>query len=318
MLVIAVQTNLQPDPNQQSVDVLRLIFLVLNDSTIATPNGTLAFPPVQENPLNKIATASGLVYASLLISLLVALVAILGKQWLNRYLRHVGRSMVERCGDRQLKYDGLQEWPFHLFVESLLVMLQVALLLLACGLCLWMVTINIPVAVILIILTAVGVLFYFGIAVAGASSYACPFQTPASTVLCGLWKKFRPLWKKVESAVPLEGTQEVLHTPPESDSSPHGTNPLTHDTNPPHCNPDHPSQETNSSSWDTPTPTPASTALHCLWKKIWSYTTLLVHLPWKKVVFPISSTIHHFKQAIAFRSRQRGHPQSPMIPLGEI
>ena len=144
-------------------------------------------------------------YASLLISLLAAFVAMLGKQWLNRYLRHVGGSMVERCGDRQRKWDGLQEWPFHLFVESLPVMLQVTLLLLACGLCRWMASINTPVAGVLITLTAIGVLFYLTIVVAGISSYACPFQTPGSAALRGIRKKtwpyiallVDPLWKKI-------------------------------------------------------------------------------------------------------------------------
>jgi len=73
-------------------------------------------------------------YASLMISLLAAFVAMLGKQWLNRYLRNSGGSTIERCGDRQHKYDGLEKWPLHFFVEGLPIMLQAALLL-ACGLC---------------------------------------------------------------------------------------------------------------------------------------------------------------------------------------
>ena len=131
-------------------------------------------------------------YASLLISLLAAFVAMLGKQWLNRYLRHAGGSMIERCGDRQRKFDGLERWSFHLFVESLPVMLQVALLLLACGLCRRLASVNTSVAGVLIALTALGVLFYLVIVVAGTSSYACPLQTPASTGLRNLWKKTRP------------------------------------------------------------------------------------------------------------------------------
>ena len=131
-------------------------------------------------------------YASLLISLLAAFVAMLGKRWLNRSLRHVGGSMVERCGDRQRKCDGLQEWPFHLVLEALPVMLQIALLLLACGLCRWMASINTTVAGVLIALTVLGVLFYLGIVVAGTSSYTCPFQTPGSAALRGQWKKVRP------------------------------------------------------------------------------------------------------------------------------
>jgi len=130
-------------------------------------------------------------YASLLMSLLAAFVAMLGKQWLNRYLRHAGGSIVERCRDRQLKYDGLQRWPFHLFVESLPVMLQMSLLLLACGLCRYTWSINTSVASVLITLTVLGILFYLGIVIAGMSSYECPFQTPASTHLRSLWKGIR-------------------------------------------------------------------------------------------------------------------------------
>ena len=94
--------------------------------------------------------------------------------------------MIERCGDRQRKFDGLQKWPFHLFIESLPMMLQVALLLLACGLCRNVASINTSVASVLIALTALGVLFYLVIVVSGAPSYACPFQTPVSIALRSL------------------------------------------------------------------------------------------------------------------------------------
>ena len=70
-------------------------------------------------------------------------------------------------------------------------MLQVALLLLACGLCRHMWTINTSVAFTLISLTGLGVTFYVVVVIAGMSSYACPFQTPASVVLRRLWKRVR-------------------------------------------------------------------------------------------------------------------------------
>jgi len=117
------------------------------------------------------------------MSLLAAFVAMLGKQWLNRYLRHTGGSMIERCGDRQRKFDGLQKWPFRLFVEGLPIMLQIALLLLTCGLSRYMWSVNTSVARVVISFTALGILFYIGIVVAGTSSYECPFQTPASIAL---------------------------------------------------------------------------------------------------------------------------------------
>jgi len=88
--------------------------------------------------------------------------------------------MVERCGDRQRKFDGLEKWPFRLFVEGLPVMLQIALLLLTCGLSRYMWSVNTSVASVVISFTVLGILFYVGIVVSGTSSYECPFQTPAS------------------------------------------------------------------------------------------------------------------------------------------
>jgi hypothetical protein len=153
-----------------------------HSQSVRHPGETPAVPPVQEHPPSEIVTVTCLMYASLLISLLAAFVAMLGKQWLNRYLRNSGGSMIERCGDRQRKCDGLEKWPLHLFVESLPVMLQVALFLLACGLCRHMWSINTSVAWVLISLTGLGVLFYVAIVIAGMSSYACPFQTPVSSL----------------------------------------------------------------------------------------------------------------------------------------
>ena len=188
--VLDVQPKLEPDPNEQSAALLRAILLTLNQSAI--PGESPTVPPIQENTPGGITTTSCLMCASLLVSLLAAFIAMLGKQWLNRYLRNTGGSMIERCGDRQRKLEGLERWPFHSFVESLPMMLQLALLLLACGLCRQTISINTSVAGVLITLTTLGVLFYLGIVIAGTSSYACPFQTPASTALRSSWKEMRP------------------------------------------------------------------------------------------------------------------------------
>jgi len=88
--------------------------------------------------------------------------------------------MIEGCGDRQRKFNGLEKWRFRLFIESLPVMLQIALLLLAGGLSRYMWSVNTSVARVVISLTVLGILFYVGIVAAGISSYECPFQTPAS------------------------------------------------------------------------------------------------------------------------------------------
>ena len=162
-------------------------------------------------------------YASLLMSLLAAFIAMLGKQWLNRYLRNSGGSVIERCGDRQRKCDGLKKWPLHFFIEILPLILQVALFLLACGLCRHMWSINISVAYTLIGLTGLGATFYMVIVVAGTSSYACPFQTPVSTTLRGPWKRIR---RGVKWALPYirqswnRSVRPLLRHPPLSTTTP--------------------------------------------------------------------------------------------------
>ena len=91
--------------------------------------------------------------------------------------------MVERCDDRQRKFGGVEKWPFQMFIESLPIILQIALLLLACGLSRYMWSVNTSVARVVVSFTILGVLFYIGIVVVGTSSYECPFQTPASISL---------------------------------------------------------------------------------------------------------------------------------------
>ena len=176
--IIDVQSKLEPGSSERSEAYLRAILLSLNGSIAPNERPTA---PAWGGPPAEIITTSDLLYASLLMSLLAAFVAMLGKQWLNRYLRHTGGSMVEHCGDRQRKFDGLKKWPFHPFIESLSIMLQISLLLLVCGLSRYMWAVNTSVARVVVALTAFGFIFYVGTVVAGTLSVDCPFQTPAST-----------------------------------------------------------------------------------------------------------------------------------------
>ena len=63
-----------------------------------------------------------LLCACLLISPLVTFTAML-----NQYLWHAGGLVIECCGDHQRKFEGVEMWSFHLFVECLLIMPQTVL-----------------------------------------------------------------------------------------------------------------------------------------------------------------------------------------------
>jgi hypothetical protein len=179
--IIDIQSKLQPDSSERSEAYLRAILLSLNRSIV--PNEDPAAPPAWNGPPAGIVTALSLLYASQATSILTAFIAMLGKGWVSRYLRHSGGSRIERCGDRQRKFDGLGKWPFAVVINSLPVMLQTAVLLFGCGLSRYLWSVDTSVAWVVISFTTLGVLSYLAILAAGTSSYECPFQTPASVLL---------------------------------------------------------------------------------------------------------------------------------------
>ena len=135
-----------------------------------------------------IVTVQSLLYTSLATSLFASFLAMLGKQWINRYLRRHGGSAADKSRDRQKKLDGLEGWHFRLVIESLPVMLQVALLLLGCALSQYLWTINHAVAGLIIAFTLFGVLSYTFFTLAASLSYDCPYQTPLSITIRGCVK----------------------------------------------------------------------------------------------------------------------------------
>ena len=177
--VIEVQSKLEPAYDEMNAAYMRFLIHSINGSAFPTA----PVLPVWDGPPEEIIVAANLLYASLATSLLAAFVAMLGKQWVNRYTRNKGGSIAERCGDRQRKLNGLHRWHFHGLMESLPVALQLALLLLGCGLSQYMWTMNQTIAGTIIGVTGFGILLYIAIAIAGTISYECPYQTPLSLVL---------------------------------------------------------------------------------------------------------------------------------------
>ena len=178
--IIDVQGNLQPDYTELSFALLQII---ANTSLGNTPTGDDAKIPKWDGPDPAIVQVQAILYSSLAASLLSALVAVLGKQWLNRYARmEVRGSVIDRSRHRQRKMDGIVTWHFDLVMECLPLMLQIALLLLGYALSDYLFFINKTVAGVLIGFTSFGLLFYFLIVSAATFSYDCPFQTPLSRI----------------------------------------------------------------------------------------------------------------------------------------
>jgi len=178
--IIDVQSKLQPDPNEMTAAYMQILIHAMNNSLFpdANPDSvTWSGPPPE------IVTVQSLLYASLATSLFAAFIAMLGKQWVNRYLRNRGGSAADKSRDRQRKLDGFDKWHFHLVIESLPVMLQLALLLLGCALSRYLWTISRTVAGVVVAMTLFGFTSYVFFTLAATLYYNCPYQTPPSTLI---------------------------------------------------------------------------------------------------------------------------------------
>jgi len=140
--------------------------------------------PQWTGPPHPIVQVQSILYASLATSLLSAFLAMLGKQWLNRYVStDVRGTAIDRSQNRQRKLDGIVTWHFDHVMELLPLMLQAALLLLGCALSRYLWGINITVASVVLDITLSGFTFYIFIISAGATYGDCPYQTPGSHAL---------------------------------------------------------------------------------------------------------------------------------------
>ena len=170
-----VQLKLEPDPNGMTATYVRILIHTMNNSL---------FPDADPGSVNwtgpppEIVTAQCLLYASLATSLFAAFLAMLGKQWVNRYIQNRGGSAADKSRDRQRKLDGLEKWYFHLTIENLPVILQFALLLLGCALARYLWLTNRTVAGVILTFTLFGVASYIFFTLAATFYYNCPYQTP--------------------------------------------------------------------------------------------------------------------------------------------
>ena len=178
--VARIQQKLAPDPGERSLEYLQAILKTLQNSNPG-PDTT---PPPWPGPSSTTVLVSALLHATLFTSLLAALLAMLGKQWVNRYTRHRGSSVPQRCEDRQRKLNGLRRSIFRFIIESLPVLLQLSLALLGAALVLSLWDVNKVTASVVAGFTGLSALLYMFFSFAGMLSSKSPYQTPSHSS-CG-------------------------------------------------------------------------------------------------------------------------------------
>jgi len=184
---IQVHPRLLPDPNEETAALLRVLIYMVNNATF---DGDVPALPQWTGPPRFIVQVEAILYASLAASFFSAFLAMLGKQWLNRYASvNMRGSAIERSQNRQRKLNGIITWYFDHVMESLPLMLQFALLMLSCALSRYLYEIDTTVTLVVAGVTSFGLICYAFIVVAGTASVTCPYQTPGAQILRYLWRK---------------------------------------------------------------------------------------------------------------------------------
>ncbi|KAJ7186432.1 hypothetical protein C8R46DRAFT_1057179 [Mycena filopes] len=144
-------------------------------------------PQLIGTPPTIIVVAQSMLYISLFATLLAALLAVLGKQWIMYYQAAGSRGTIEERGlERQRKLDGLVKWKFDAVLQLFPLLLQLALLLFACSLSVYLWTVNRAISTIVIVLTSCGLIAYFFLLASAAIFPDSPFQTPLTPLVARL------------------------------------------------------------------------------------------------------------------------------------
>ena len=179
--IVHVQPQLQSDPSEETAALLRVLIYKIDNTTFGDD---VPVVPQWSGPPRRIIQVQVILYASLAASIFSAFLAMLGKQWLNRYASIDMRgSGIERSQNRQQKLDGIVTWYFDYVMESLPLMLQFSLLLLGCALCRHLWELDTTVASVVLGVISFGVISYAFFIIAGTASPGCPYQTPGSWIL---------------------------------------------------------------------------------------------------------------------------------------
>ena len=180
VFIIEINSDLKPDPNEETAALLRVLIYKIGNTAFTNVPAI----PQWTGPTRTTIQVQAILFASLCASLFPAFLAMLGKQWLNRYASADLRgSIIDRCRNRQYKLDGIASWYFENVIELLPEMLQAALLLFGCALSRYLWETNTTIASVVLDATSFGLFLFLFIVVAGAVFPSCPYQTPGARLL---------------------------------------------------------------------------------------------------------------------------------------
>ncbi|KAF9027428.1 hypothetical protein BDZ89DRAFT_1160808 [Hymenopellis radicata] len=206
VMLVFVSQNLQADFSEMSALLLHdLLVVQLAMVDGATVNVTT--PSI--NPAEKFEPdvidiwINGLWVVSLTTSLVVALAAVLVKQWLHRYMTFPSGTPRLRSHIRQFRFMGLEKWRVLIIIGMLPIIMHISLMLFFAGLTLFFIPLRVSLAWAVGSITVLVCVLYLVSNVIPIIFPQCPYQTPLTDFihhLCQLVRfgiqSIRQPWRK--------------------------------------------------------------------------------------------------------------------------
>jgi hypothetical protein len=216
--LIDSRQDLTENPQEQ---LLKEIVNILRNTT---DNSTFEPDPSSIN-------VNGLWFASLTLTLIGALGAVLAKGWVAKYNPASNREQSGDACNRHLRALRARQWRLEPFITGIPLLIQVSLFLFFAGLIIQILDNDIRIwSTVVILVGLVGLMYFVGTWMPWFSP-ACPFQTPFSDVLAGgkdrgrykedptahrAWRIPSGSWRKMALAllnVPYKFLEEVHRKP---------------------------------------------------------------------------------------------------------
>ncbi|KAG8903568.1 hypothetical protein FRB99_003119, partial [Tulasnella sp. 403] len=176
-LIVFTFDMLSPPNDAQTVALLKLIAL---GRTNLTAND---FEPPPFTPTSVAVRVNCFFGASLACSLLASFGAVLAKQWVSHFARDHPGTLETQGRWRQRKLNGVARWHFQNVVETLPILLQIALVTFIAGVIDFLNSLNRVVTAIVTLFCAAGIVAYGVSVIVATLDPECPFQTPVSLFL---------------------------------------------------------------------------------------------------------------------------------------
>ncbi|KAF8675638.1 hypothetical protein RHS04_06653 [Rhizoctonia solani] len=190
--------DLKPDYAEVSAHTLAAILAAVSSGSTANSSDIPTMDQSEFLPSSAAIQVNILWFTSLSLSVAVALIAIVAKDWCYQFMAtRTGPALVQGRR-RQLRWEGIEQWRMREILNVLPLMMHAALLLFAIGLSLYLWDINPRVALPVVVTTvAVGV-FYFVTLLLPLFFRYCPFTTGPMKLILPYWYKIaRPTLKLV-------------------------------------------------------------------------------------------------------------------------